>query len=289
MATYAIGDIQGCYDELRTLLDRLDFDPARDMLWLAGDMVNRGSQSLAVLRFAKGLGKRAVCVLGNHDLHLLAVSQGNLKHYKNGSLEDVLRAPDRDELLHWLRHRPLMHRSEERAFSMIHAGLPPQWNVDTAMGCAREVESILQGPDFPELMRHMYGNKPARWSKRLQGMDRLRFIINCFTRLRYCGADGTLALEEKGAPGTQGTGLYPWFEAPNRASANERIVCGHWSTLGFVNRHNVWSLDTGCLWGGSLTAVRLRREKSLIPMQLPCAGVLDPRTRGRDSRFRIAE
>jgi len=273
MATYAIGDIQGCYDELRTLLDRLEFDPAKDRLWLAGDLVNRGPDSLKVLRFAKGLGERAVCVLGNHDLHLLAVAAGNLRHYKDESLADVLQAPDRDELLDWLRRRPLMHSSKGKGYSMIHAGLPPQWDIKTAQRCAREVERVLRGPDFPRLMREMYGNKPDRWSKKLKGMDRLRFIINCFTRLRYCGADGTLALKEKGAPGSQAKGLLPWFEVPGRASAKERIVCGHWSTLGFVNRRNVWSLDTGCLWGGSLTAVRLRRKHPPAAVQIACDGM----------------
>lgn len=277
MTTYAIGDIQGCYHELRALLDRLKFDPARDTLWLAGDLVNRGTHSLEVLRFAKGLGQHAVCVLGNHDLYLLAVSEGNLKHYKSGSLEEVLRAPDRDELLQWLRRRPLMHHSAETGFSMIHAGLPPQWDIDTALRRAHEVEGVLRGPDFPELMRVMYGNKPDRWSENLEGTARLRFIINCFTRLRYCTPDGTLGLKEKGAPGTQSEGLLPWFEAPGRASAGERIVCGHWSTLGFVNRHNVWSLDTGCLWGGSLTAVRLRRKHPPVAVQLPCDGTRSPR------------
>lgn len=275
MATYAIGDVQGCYDELRTLLDRLEFDTSKDKLWLAGDMVNRGTQSLSVLRFVKSLGKRAVCVLGNHDLHLLAVSHGNLKHYKDASLEDVLLAPDRDELLHWLRHCPLMHHNEKKQFSMIHAGLPPQWDIDTALSCAREVEDVLQGPDFLELINNMYGNKPNKWSTQLEGMDRLRFIINCLTRLRYCSDDGTLYLKEKSAPGSQRSGLHPWFEAPGRASAKERIVCGHWSTLGFVNRHNVWSLDTGCLWGGSLTAVRIHRNHPLVPMHIHCTGAAE--------------
>jgi len=270
MATYAIGDIQGCYRDFRNLLDKLQFDPESDKLWLAGDLVNRGPDSLAVLRFARGLGKRAVCVLGNHDLHLLAVSQGNLKHYKDSLLESVLLAPDRDEILDWLRHCPLLHYSRKKDFALVHAGLPPQWDLKTALARSREVEQVLQGPGFPELMRHMYGNRPERWSDKLRGLDRLRHIINCFTRMRYCRADGSLCLREKGAPGNQAAGLHPWFEAPGRASATTRIICGHWSTLGFVNRHNVWSLDTGCLWGGSLTAVRVRRKKPLLATQQPC-------------------
>jgi bis(5'-nucleosyl)-tetraphosphatase (symmetrical) len=272
MATYAIGDIQGCYDEFRTLLDQIGFDPAKDLLWLAGDLVNRGPQSLAVLRFARSLEKRAVCVLGNHDLHLLAVSQGNRRHYKDASLEDVLSAPDREELLDWLRHRPLMFHSEKKGFAMVHAGLPPQWDLATAQSCAREVETALQGDGYDELMQGLYGNESGPWRPELGGMARLRFIINCFTRMRYCTAEGTLGLKYKGPPGTQGSGYLPWFEVPGRASADTRIVCGHWSTLGFVNRQNVWSLDTGCLWGGSLTAMRVRRRKKLVAVQVSCAG-----------------
>jgi bis(5'-nucleosyl)-tetraphosphatase (symmetrical) len=270
MATYAIGDIQGCYREFRDLLEKLEFDPGKDKLWLAGDLVNRGPDSLAVLRFARSLGKGTVCVLGNHDLHLLAVSQGNLKHYKDALLESVLLAPDRDEILDWLRHCPLLHYSEKKGFALVHAGLPPHWDLQTALERAKEVETALRGPQFPELMAHMYGNKPDRWSEKLSGVNRLRYIINCFTRMRYCRADGSLSLQEKGKPGTQGKGLHPWFETPNRASADVRIICGHWSTLGFVNRHNVWSLDTGCLWGGSLTAVRVRKKKPLVATQQPC-------------------
>ncbi len=271
MATYAIGDIQGCYREFRNLLERLEFDPKRDKLWLAGDLVNRGTDSLAVLRFAYSLGNRAVCVLGNHDLHLLAVSQGNLKHYKDALLEDVLLAPDREEILDWLRHCPLLHYDEKKRFALVHAGLPPQWDLETALAHSREVETALQGPLFPKLMAGIYGNLPDRWSDKLRGMNRLRYIINCFTRMRYCRTDGRLALREKGKPGSQAAGLYPWFEAPQRANADVRIICGHWSTLGFVNRHNVWSLDTGCLWGGSLTAVRVHKKKPPLPTQLPCA------------------
>lgn len=276
MPTYAIGDIQGCYDEFRRLLDRLEFDPDRDTLWLAGDLVNRGPDSLAVLRFVHSLGDRAICVLGNHDLHLLALAEGNLKHYKDAALEDILLAPDRDALIYWLRHRPLLHRSFKKRFSLLHAGLPPQWDMETAAALAREVESVLRGPGYPELMRNMYGNQPRLWSPDLAGMDRLRFIINAFTRLRYCAPDGSLALEDKGPPGTQAKGRLPWFDMPGRASAKERILCGHWSSLGYVKRNNVWSLDTGCLWGGSLTAVRVRRKKPIRPIQIPCHGVMRP-------------
>lgn len=273
MATYAVGDVQGCYDSLQRLLDKLEFDDGKDKLWLAGDLVNRGPRSVDVLRFAKSLGKQCSCVLGNHDLHMLAVSQGNYRHYKNSSLDDVLNAPDRDELIDWLRRQPLMHYSEKKNFAMIHAGLAPQWSLETALACSKEVEAVLQGNGFAKLMRDIYGNKPDRWSPNLKGMDRLRFIINCFTRMRYCGRDGTLALKEKGAPGSQPKGLFPWFEAPNRRSADQRIVCGHWSTLGFVNRHNVWSLDTGCLWGGRLTAMRIRRKQTLAATQIACKGI----------------
>lgn len=270
MATYAIGDIQGCHDELRRLLDRLAFDPERDHLWLAGDLVNRGPQSLEVLRYVKGLGERAVCVLGNHDLHLLAVSQGDQGRDPDPSLDPILRAPDRDELLQWLRRRPLLYRDRAKGYTLIHAALAPQWDLATAARCAREVEQALRGDLFPHLMRAMYGNKPARWSPDLTGMDRLRFIINCLTRARYFTLEGDIGLKDKGPPGTQGPGFLPWFEVPGRTSAGERILCGHWSTLGFVNRHNVWSLDTGCLWGGSLTAVRVRQKGPLEPVRIPC-------------------
>lgn len=276
MATYAIGDLQGCFDELRTLLDRIKFDPRTDRLWLVGDLVNRGPQSLAVLRFIKGLGKGAVAVLGNHDLHLLAVAQGNRKRYRDGSLDDVLWAADRDELLEWLRHRPLLYHDRHKGFTLLHAGLPPQWDLVTAQACAREVEAVLQGDGFPELMRELYGNQPKHWSEELNGIDRLRFIINCLTRLRYCTPDGTLALKDKGPPGSQSPGLSPWFDVPGRASAKERIICGHWSTLGFACHNNVWSLDTGCLWGGQLTALRVRKHKPLIPVQVSCPGSLSP-------------
>lgn len=276
MATYAIGDIQGCYDELRRLLDTLGFDPLRDKLWCVGDLVNRGPDSLAVLRFIRSLGTGAVCVLGNHDLRLLALAAGNPKHGKKSTLDEVLNAPDRDELLHWLRHRPLMHVGEKKRFALIHAGLPPQWDLAQAQACARELEAVLRGPDHQAFLHDMYGNEPARWSADLTGMARLRFITNCFTRLRYCTASGTLRLGDKGPPGSQPDGVFPWYAVPGRATAQDRIIFGHWSTHGYRQTHNTWSLDTGCLWGGSLTALRVRRRKRPKVLQLPCPGYVMP-------------
>ncbi|MEJ1334887.1 MAG: symmetrical bis(5'-nucleosyl)-tetraphosphatase [Candidatus Sedimenticola sp. (ex Thyasira tokunagai)] len=277
MAIYAIGDIQGCYDELRRLLDQLDFDPAKDTLWFAGDLVNRGPHSLKVLRFVRKLGSSAVTVLGNHDLHLLAISEGNFKHKaKDHTLDPVLKAKDRDQLLHWLRHQPLMHHDKKRGFSLVHAGLPPQWNIATALACAGEVEAVLQGAGFHRYCMQMYGNLPDRWSPKLKGMDRLRFITNSFTRMRYCDTAGSLALREKGTPGKQGKGLLPWFKHPARASRRDRIIFGHWSTLGYLQQNNVWALDTGCLWGGKLTALKLRNKKAPTPTHLDCPGAKTP-------------
>ncbi len=258
MATYAIGDLQGCHDELQRLLDRLAFDPARDRLWFTGDLVNRGPRSLECLRFVHGLGERAVTVLGNHDLHLLARAVGAAgDRGGRDTLDAVLAAPDRGELLEWLRHRPLLHRDAALGYAMIHAGLPPQWDLETAQARCAEAEEALRGPRFADLMRNLYGDRPERWREDLDGWDRLRFIINCLTRLRYCSDDGRLALSAKGPPGTQPAGYRPWFDVPGRASAGARLVFGHWSTLGDCTRADVFPLDTGCVWGGSLTALRL--------------------------------
>lgn len=278
MATYAVGDIQGCYDELRRLLDEIGFDPSADRLWSVGDLVNRGPRSLAVLRWFRALGDRAVVVLGNHDLHLLAVAAGNRRHAGKGSLDEVLAAPDRDELLDWLRRRPLLHVHEKKGFAMVHAGLPPQWTLAQAQARAREVEAVLRGPDagYVELLEAMYGNEPARWSEDLAGMDRLRFIINALTRLRYCTPDGALRIDEKALPGAQPDGLVPWYQVPGRASAGERILFGHWSTLGYWAGDNVWALDSGCLWGGRLTAIRVRRRKRIRVYALSCPGYVKP-------------
>ena len=277
MSIFVIGDVQGCYDDLRRLLDKAGFDPARDRLWLAGDLVNRGPGSLETLRFVRDLGKRAVSVLGNHDLHLLAIAAGNRRHDSNDpGLERVLRAKDRDELLHWLRHRPLMHYSGKRGYALIHAGLPPQWDMETALACAREVERVLQGEQHPGFFRHMYGNEPRRWSGKLHGTERWRFIVNCFTRLRYCDRKGNLGLNEKGPPGSQRKPFLPWFQVPGRASRHDRILFGHWSTLGYYHAHNVWALDSGCVWGGRLTAVKLRRRSPPKRIQVRCPGARRP-------------
>lgn len=270
MAVYAIGDIQGCFDELQALLDKIGFDPAHDRLWFTGDLVNRGPKSLETLRFVKALGDRAITVLGNHDLHLLAVVYG-LKDDTAEDIGDVLTAPDRDELTDWLRRRPLLHHDAELGYTLIHAGLPPSWDLAKAQALAAEVEAVLRGPDCHAFLKHMYGNEPTQWSDDLTGWERLRFITNCFTRLRFCDNEGRLALKEKGPPGSQPAPYRPWFTVPNRASAGINIVFGHWSTLGPCAEPNVFPLDTGCLWGGHLTALRLDGKRKRFTLKCPGA------------------
>ncbi len=276
MAIFAIGDIQGCYDDLRRLLERLDFNPAEDQLWFTGDLVNRGPKSLETLRFVKSLGERAVCVLGNHDLHLLALAAGVHRHKPADTLDPILAAPDRDELLHWLRQRPLLHHDATLGYTLIHAGLPPQWDLAIATACARELEAALRAADYPEFFTQMYGDQPRRWSAELSGMGRLRFIVNCFTRLRYCSPEGELDLACKGAPGTQPAGFMPWFEVPGRASAGLYILFGHWSTLGEIKGQNIYPLDTGCVWGGRLSALRLDGDDSGGWYCVDCSGAQQP-------------
>jgi len=277
LAIYAIGDVQGCFNELKTLLTELHFRPNHDQLWFAGDLVNRGPRSLDVLRFVRDLGDQAIAVLGNHDLHLLAVAAGKRRLRRKDTIEEILRAPDRDQLLAWLRARPLLHHDAGLGFTVIHAGLPPQWDVATAQRCAREVESVLHNPDYASLLDQMFGDQPDRWSERLTGFARLRFTINCLTRLRYCDRDGVLNLAENGSPGTQGPSLMPWFEVPSRRSRGERIIFGHWATLQLHQtldpRHEVYHLETGCTWGGHLTAMRL---DSLRYVSVPCVGTVKP-------------
>lgn len=255
MATYAVGDVQGCHSALMTLLTRVDFSPARDRLWFVGDLVNRGPQSLATLRFVRALGAQAVTVLGNHDLHLLSLAAGCTHARDDDTLDDILNAPDRDGLLHWLRHRPLAHR--EGNFLMVHAGLLPQWSPDDALALSAQVQAALSGPQHEAFLREMYGNEPRKWSDGLRGNDRLRLITNAMTRMRVCTAEGELNLKFKGPPDGAPAGFLPWFDAPRRASANITLVVGHWSALGLRLRPDLIALDSGCLWGGALTAVRL--------------------------------
>ena len=257
MAIFAVGDVQGCFEELQRLLKRIDFDPKEDHLWFTGDLVNRGPCSLDVLRFVKNLGSRAICVLGNHDLHLLAVAAGTADLRNGDTLNEVLAAPDREELLGWLRHLPLLHHDKTLGYTLVHAGLPPQWDLSLAQTCAQELETVLRGASYREFFLHMYGNEPQRWSPKLGGLERLRFIVNCFTRLRYCDANGNLDLNAKGSPGSQPSGFLPWYAVPGRMSAELRVLFGHWSTLGDVRERGVFALDTGCVWGGRLTALRL--------------------------------
>jgi bis(5'-nucleosyl)-tetraphosphatase (symmetrical) len=274
MARYAIGDIQGCCDELKALLARCQFSADRDQLWFVGDLVNRGPQSLETLRFVRALGANATVVLGNHDLHLLALAYGSKRKIKDGdTLDAVLEAPDRDQLLEWLSGRPLAVFDEPRGDFLVHAGLVPEWTPRAAAKLAREVEAVLRD-DARTLFDAMYGNKPNQWDPTLRGMDRLRFVINVFTRMRYVGLDGTVDLKQKGAPGEQPEGFVPWFDAPDRASRDVRVVCGHWSTLGFKRRKDLLALDTGCVWGGALTAVNLDEESE--PVQLACTGHQEP-------------
>lgn len=255
MATYAIGDVQGCYSELQELLAAIKFDPQADRLWFAGDLVNRGPNSLEVLRFVKNLGN-AVVVLGNHDLHLLSLANGH--PYKDHTMYDVLAAPDCQELIDWLRQQPLLHYDAKLGYLMTHAGLPPQWSLAQAQNYAEEVETQLNDDRYAEFLDHIYGNQPDTWREDLTGWDRLRYIVNALTRLRFCTPSGKLDLVSVGKAGSQPPGFLPWFQVQNRACRDVNIVFGHWAALeGVTHTPQVFALDTGCAWGGSLTALRL--------------------------------
>ncbi len=256
MAVYAIGDVQGCLAPLEALLARIDFDAARDQLWFTGDLVNRGPDSLGVLRRVRALGARAVTVLGNHDLHLLARAAGVSQPKQRDTLDDVLHAPDRDELLAWLRARPLLHHDVALNYTLVHAGLLPQWDLADAQRLAREAEAALAA-DAPDFFQHMYGDLPDHWREELRGPERLRVIVNAFTRLRYCDLDGNMDLNQKGAPGSQPPDVLPWFELPQRRSRGLRVIFGHWSALGRYHGDGVIALDSGCVWGRTLSAVRI--------------------------------
>jgi bis(5'-nucleosyl)-tetraphosphatase (symmetrical) len=274
MATYAIGDLQGCYNPLIRLLDYLEFSPEDDRLWFVGDLVNRGPQSLEVLRFVKGLGRAAVAVLGNHDLHLVMQAAGYGKSNKEDTLAAILAAPDRDELLAWLRSLPLFHVEGEMA--MVHAGLLPAWSVAQAQTLSDEVSAALTAPDYTEFLANMWGSEPDGWRDDLTGWERLRVAVNAMTRMRFVTADGRMEFRASGAKGPPERGpahCVPWFEAPGRKSADHTLVCGHWSALGFRQTANLLALDTGCLWGGSLTAIRLEDRRVF---QMPCGQSAHP-------------
>ncbi|MTI15464.1 symmetrical bis(5'-nucleosyl)-tetraphosphatase [Sansalvadorimonas verongulae] len=257
MTTYAVGDIQGCYSTLRKLLDKVSFDESKDKLWVAGDLVNRGPENLATLRYLRGLGKQCIAVLGNHDLHLLAIAAGARNPKRNDTIEDVLNAPDRDELLHWLKHRPLVHYSEKKSCIMVHAGIPPIWSEKKCLKHAAELEAAIQGPDSDAFFHNMYGNEPATWSKELEGIDRLRIIANYFTRMRFCNAKGMLELDSKG--NTPPSGFAPWFLHNHKHSKKTTVIFGHWAALeGRVFKSGYEALDTGCVWGGCLTVMRIK-------------------------------
>lgn len=258
MATYAIGDIQGCYDTLLCLLEQAAFDHTRDSLWVAGDMVNRGPNSLDTLRFLKNLGDRATIVLGNHDLHLLAIAHGIKRPNRHDSIMDILNAPDRDELLEWLRQQPLLYFNPEQQYVLVHAGLAPQWDIDQALALAREVETALKGPDFKDYLYHMYGDEPDCWNENITGWPRLRLITNYLTRMRLCNSDGVLELTHHKGIQDAPPGFSPWFAHKNRKTHQLKILFGHWAALeGESNENHVFALDTGCVWGGRLTMMRL--------------------------------
>jgi bis(5'-nucleosyl)-tetraphosphatase (symmetrical) len=274
MATWAIGDIQGCHDEMRALVAQLGFRSDRDRLWFTGDLVNRGPGSLETLRYVRSLGDNAITVLGNHDLHLLAVAFATKRKVRSGdTIQDVLDAPDRDTLLEWLISRPLAHFDASRGCLLVHAGLVPQWSAETALSLSREVEgALVKNPRA--LFDEMYGDQPDTWDDSLRGMDRLRFAINALTRLRVCTREGRVDLKIKGSAKDIRAPFKPWFRWEHRKSRDVRVIVGHWSALGFVHENGVTALDTGCVWGGALTAIDVD-DADTKPVSTPCRGYQD--------------
>lgn len=258
MATYAIGDIQGCLEPLKCLLEKISFDPQKDSLWLAGDLINRGPDTLATLRFLYQLRDRLTIVLGNHDLHFIAVYYGLRKQGKSDTLQQLLSAPDCADLVYWLRQQKLVHRDAHLGYAMVHAGIPPQWSLQEAVTRAQEVEAVLRSDNPEDFLAGMYGNTPALWRDELTGVERWRVITNYFTRMRFCNAQGELELQTKENADAAPEGFAPWFLFSQRKTAEDKIIFGHWAALeGRVNVPNVFALDTGCVWGGALTALRL--------------------------------
>jgi bis(5'-nucleosyl)-tetraphosphatase (symmetrical) len=275
MALYMIGDVQGCDEALGQLLEKIGFSPSRDTLYLLGDLVNRGPLSLAVLRRLMALEGSAHCLLGNHDLHLLATAKGVRKPHRSDTVDDVLNAPDRGALLDWLRARPMA--LYEHGWLMVHAGVLPQWDVTQTLQLAGELEAVLRSPDWTDFLQHMYGNEPAQWNDDLTGTARLRVVVNALTRLRFCTAQGLMEFESKDSAGTAPPGLMPWFDVPERQTRDASVAFGHWSTLKGAGRQGVLPLDTGCVWGGCLTAARISSPGMFSErIALPCAQALKP-------------
>jgi bis(5'-nucleosyl)-tetraphosphatase (symmetrical) len=270
---YLIGDLQGCCDAFERLLAEIGFSPSRDRLHLLGDLVNRGPESLATLDRLVGLGDAAQCLLGNHDLHLLAVSVGARKPHRSDTFGDVLASPRRAALLDWLRHRPLV--AQAQGWLLVHAGVVPQWDAATTLTLAAEVQDVLTGPAMADFLRQMYGNDPAQWDPTLAGVRRWRLVLNVLTRIRYCTPAGTLEFDTKDGSGVPPPGHLAWFDVPGRATAGVPIAFGHWSTLGLQNRPDLLALDTGCVWGGSLTAVRVDGGRREV-LQVRCPQALAP-------------
>lgn len=261
MSHYAIGDLQGCLTALEALLTKINYDTSEDTLWFTGDLVNRGPDSLGTLRLVSHL-PRVISVLGNHDLHLLALALAPKAYPTHHTLDEILNAEDRDELIHWLRQRPLLHHDSHLNYTLTHAGIPPQWTVKETQGYADEVNVILRSEDAGIFLENMYGNEPSTWSDSLQGWDRLRYIVNALTRMRYCNQDGALILDVKGRPEDQHPDLIPWFQLPNKRHSEDRLIFGHWAALmGKTNKANLFALDTGCVWGNQLTALRLEDQQ----------------------------
>jgi len=272
MATYAIGDIQGCFAELQNLLQLINFDSKKDQLWLVGDLVNRGPQSLEVLRFVKNLPK-PIMVLGNHDLHLLAIFNQIDPLQAHHTYQNILQAPDCEEIMDWLRKQPLLHHDKKLGYVMTHAGIYPNWTLAQASNCAKEVEQIFQSKNYPKALANMYGNEPHSWHKDLTGIPRFRFIINAFTRMRFSNEQGKLELNTTGDLTKTPQGYMPWFKVPKRKTKAYKIIFGHWAALeGKADTANIYALDTSCVWGGELTALRLEDEQKF---SVPCASHCD--------------
>lgn len=274
MTSYVIGDIQGCYDALQRLLAKIRFSPDKDVLWFVGDLVNRGPDSLKVIQFVQSLKENAITVLGNHDLHMLAVLTDLEKPRPKDTLDEIFNSSHKSQIIDWIRQQALMHVDNDNKYVLTHAGCYPGWTVDEAQSYAKEVEKTLQSDNYIEFLTNMYGNQPAKWDNSLSDWDRLRFITNCFTRMRCVNAELELDLKFKGSPSKTPNGLVPWFELGVELRSPYKILFGHWSTLGYVHNNNVFALDTGCLWGGQLTALALEQEPFVVSVD--CKQSLSP-------------